>query len=107
MKTKQLNFRSCEQIKEYDTLIFFKPIGSNLTRLWRIPETVLSRTDEIHQILDATCTIRRNGVWYYRDKEICIWAMAKLIDIDIPCFFMEPEELGLDDMGWPIPQFLN
>lgn len=107
MKTKQLNFKSFEPIAEYDSLFFFKPIGSKLTRVCRIPDALADRVEEVRQILDATCMLRRNNVWYYKEADAWQWAMSKLIDIEIACFHMEPEAFGLDDMGWPIPQFLN
>lgn len=68
---KKLNF---DNFKNYDIsgfLIFFKPKGGKLHRLYKIPEQRENyKLIEIEQVLNTICTRNFKGVWYFNIVDI-------------------------------------
>ncbi|MBP7109732.1 MAG: hypothetical protein KBA90_14325 [Chitinophagaceae bacterium] len=67
---RQLNF---EKAKEFEKLhetvvsliLFIKPLGSNLHRVFTIPKGEPKKVEELKQALSDLCTRKINKVWFF------------------------------------------
>lgn len=71
-----------------ETVVFIRPMWSKLHRVYSLP---ISRASEIKEVLNAMCTIRRYGVWYFRCPDEVTRAVISepLTDFDLEPIFAE------------------
>lgn len=71
MKIKQLNFSTFDNYKELSkhNVIFIKPFGCKLLRLYNIPDE-LKDDNEFIEVLNTLCKRLHKGVYYFRTATI-------------------------------------
>jgi hypothetical protein len=75
-----------------EVLCFIRPFGSKLFRVVGLPD-VGNKQTELFQVLNTICTIRKNGIWYFRmkDKEVLTDIGSILVEMGIDHLFIEPD----------------
>ena len=69
---RKLNFTKAPLFDIPEVLVFIWPLGSKLSRVYKLPEGYLpSKEQELDQVLNTLCRAKHDGVWYFdlRDKE--------------------------------------
>lgn len=109
----KINFKTIAPYSDCDLLLFIKPLLCKTVRVFNVPEGYRKEGmyDEIMDVLNATATLKREGVWYYTpaDEDMLHSAMQHLTDIlQIEYFLMqELPKYGRDDENNPIAEILN
>lgn len=95
MRIRKLNFAKAKRFDIPDMLVFIKPLGSKLHRVFKLPE--LEEPDksiELSQVLNTICTKKHQDVWYFAiqnpEDEQIITDTILLMDI-------QPIMVGLDN----------
>lgn len=66
MRIRKFNFNKAKLFDSPDLLVFLKPLGGRLTRVYKIPElNDPDKTIELVQVLNTLCTKKHNDVWYF------------------------------------------
>jgi hypothetical protein len=75
------------------SLCFFRPLGSRLFRVVGLPD-VGNMCTELDQVLNTLCILKRRGVWYfkYEGQETIELIGSVMLEMDIPHFFIQPDE---------------
>lgn len=67
---RKLNFNKAPLFDLPELLVFIKPLGSALTRVFRLPEGYLpNKEKELEQVLNTLCKRKHSGVWYFDMRE--------------------------------------
>lgn len=93
MKFRKLNFDFRGGFREAllevckQDIVFIRPLGSKLFRVYATP---LTSTNELVQVLNTLCTRYSKGVWYFRtlDVDIC----STLHHMGFDNLVVDPEE---------------
>ncbi len=94
MRIRQLNFAKAKYFDIPDLLVFMKPLGSRLSRVFKLPElNDPDKSIELAQVLNTICTKKHNGIWYFAinnpEDEKIITDTLLLMDV-------QPLIIGLD-----------
>ena len=66
MRIRQLNFAKAKRFDIPDMLVFMKPLGSKLSRVFKLPELDdPDKSIELAQVLNTICTKKHQDVWYF------------------------------------------
>ena len=54
-----------------DVLVFFKPFGSKLHRVYKMPlHENTAKYIEVEQVLNTICTVKQKEIWYFNITEL-------------------------------------
>lgn len=101
MRIRKLNFNKAPFFVDTDEcLIFVKPLGSRLHRVFKIPDFLESKRTEVQQVLNTLCLRCHKRVWYFnfRDPDLYQDIMATLTLMDA-----NPILISLDN----VPDYSN
>jgi len=68
---RPLNFNKAKLFDIPDLLVFIRPLGSKLHRVFKLPELPEDKTKELDEVLNTICTAKNGGTWFFdlRSKE--------------------------------------
>lgn len=94
MRIRKLNFAKAKRFDIPDMLVFIKPLGSKLHRVFKLPELDdPDKSIELAQVLNTICTKKHDNVWYFAinnpEDERIVQDTILLMDI-------QPIMVGLD-----------
>lgn len=111
MITHKLNLEIFNDVAQLDSIIAFRPLGSKLYRITRIPERYVNSSfhEEITQVLNTLCTIKVKCIWFFNlsYEEMMEDISYSLLHMNIEHYILQTEEYGRDRYGWPIKELLN
>jgi len=63
---RKLNFNKAKLFNSPDMLVFIKPLGSMLTRVFWLPKGYPPEKEkELEEVMNTLCRIKHLGVWYF------------------------------------------
>lgn len=94
---RHLNFDSIKKFVSQCTwgIVFAKPVGSKLYRVFQLPDLDLPEDDknEIIQTLNTICSRYHNGVWYFKlDEEDEQITANTFSEMGIVAYIMSPSK---------------
>lgn len=86
MRIRQLNFAKAKRFDIPDLLVFIRPLGSKLSRVFKLPElNDPDKSIELAQVLNTICTKKHKDVWYFdinnQEDEKIVMDTVLLMDI--------------------------
>ncbi len=88
---RRLNFNKAKLFDAPELLVFIKPLGSMLTRVFRLPDGYSAeKTKELEQVLNTICKSKRNGTWYFdlRNKEVRNDVREIIISMEVEAIYV-------------------
>lgn len=110
MEVKKLNFETLKEYSGINIILFVRPIMSKVYRVYELPSELGEQKKDATEILDAACTLKRNGVWFFTPVDIDTMHTALLTfteTYNIHAATADPEQFGRDDRGNAVPEILN
>lgn len=81
MKVRNLKFTDVENMhRANELLIFIKPFGSKLHRVFKLPVTTIDRK-QLTEVLNTLCKTKHDSVWYFDLREQDVY--SDIMDIFI------------------------
>lgn len=86
MRIRKLNFAKAKRFDIPDLLVFIRPLGSKLSRVFKLPElNDPDKSIELAQVLNTICTKKHKDVWYFdinnQEDEKIVMDTVLLMDI--------------------------
>lgn len=91
MRVRKLNFNKAPLFDIPDVLVFIKPLGSMLTRVYRLPQGYGgARQKELREVLNTLCRANRGGIWFFdmRDQETRAEIEDTITMMDVMCIYV-------------------